>query len=107
MFLLLLLVANTAAPTAADVQAVEEARVFEPLIDQTRDGRAFVEFAPTAETRNAACAPISAEIYECRFEARVKDAFAQEFGAWVPRRARLTWHGDCWRQDNSDNGAAP
>lgn len=99
MTALLLLLANVAAPTAADVQAVEETRVLDPITDYTRDGRAYVEFAPTVETRNVTCTPVSAEMYECSFETRVKDALSLEFGAWAPRRAKLTWRDDCWRQD--------
>jgi hypothetical protein len=99
MSALLFLLANVAAPTGADIQAVEETRVLEPLTDYTQDGRAYVEFAPTVETRDVTCTPVSAEMYECSFETRVKDALSPEFGAWAPRRARLTWRDDCWRQD--------
>ena len=72
--------------------------MLQPLTDYTRDGRAYVEFAPKVETRNVACTAISAEVYECIFEARVKDAFAQEFGAWTARREQMTWRDGCWRQ---------
>lgn len=103
MLALLVLFAHLAPPTAADVQATEERRVLEPLTDYTPDGRAYVEFAPTVETRNAACTPVSTAAFECSFEARVRDAFAQEFGEWTPRRTRLVWQGDCWRQDKPNN----
>ena len=97
-----MLLASLGPPTAADVQATEERRVLEPLTDYTPDGRAYVEFAPTVETRNAACTPVSSAAFECRFETRVKDAFAQEFGEWTIRRTRLVWQADSWRQDESD-----
>ena len=99
MLLLAVLLAIFAAPTAADVQTAEEARILEPLTDYTRNGRAYVEFAPTVETRNVVCRLISTTTYECLFDARVKDALAQQFGTWTARREQLTWRDGCWRQD--------
>lgn len=100
MPLLFFLLATT-APTAVDVQEAEEARVFEPLIDWNAsvDGRGFVEFAPTIETRKATCAPASAGVFECSYESRIKEAFASDFGPWEARLELLTWHEkcDCWR----------
>ena len=99
MLPLLILLANLSSPTAADVQTAEKAWVLKPITDYTRDGRAYVEFAPTVETRNAACTLVSSGVFECTFESRVKDALAQDLGHWTSRRTRLIWKGGCWVQD--------
>jgi len=100
MILFAVLLATVSGPTAADVQTAEEARIIEPLTDYTRDGRAYVEFAPTVETRKVVCRPISNLTYECLFDARVKDALTQQFGTWTARREQLTWRDGCWRKDS-------
>src|SRR5262245_24443298 len=94
----LLLLADPASPTAADVQAVEVTRVLEPLTDYARDGRGYVERAPSIETRAATCAPISVNRFECTYEARLKDFFAQSFGPWEPRRERIEWRDGRWKR---------
>jgi hypothetical protein len=88
-----------AAPTSADVQSVEETRVLQPLLDYTPDGRAYVEFAPTVETRNVACTAVCQETYECSVEARVKNAFDHKFGAWTARLERMAWRDGHWHLD--------
>jgi hypothetical protein len=96
MTLLLALLA-IAAPSAADVQRAEEARVLEPLIDwnATVDGTGFVEFAPTVETRKAVCAATQTGAFHCSYEARRKDGLASDFGPWEARQELLTWRDKC------------
>jgi hypothetical protein len=85
-----------AAPRAADIEAVETTRILAPVTEYTRDGRAYVEFAPTIETRAAACTPSEGGAWLCTFETRVRDFFESEFGPWQPRRERLAWRKGCW-----------
>jgi len=98
---LLFLLFAAAVPTATDVQKAEEARIIEPLIDYgaAADGRGFVEFSPTVETRNATCAPTQIGGYECTYDARVKGGIANAFGPWEAKRERLIWRKECgcWR----------
>ena len=89
------------APGAAEVQSAEKARVLVSFTGYTRDGRAYVEFAPAIETRNPACTPVSSITYNCSYEVRTKDTFAHEFGAWLARRARLVRDGDGWRVEGA------
>jgi hypothetical protein len=98
LVLWLFLFADLTPPTAADVQAVEEARILEPLTDYSRDGRAYVERAPSIETRADSCAPIAANTFECTYETRLKDFLDPEFGPWEPRRERVEWRDGCWKR---------
>ncbi|HEU0098053.1 MAG TPA: hypothetical protein VFQ67_04685 [Allosphingosinicella sp.] len=97
MILLAALLLASAPPTAADVQAVEKARVLAPLTSYTRDGKAYVEFAPTVETRNPVCTSAADGAFDCAFESRTSDAFAPETARWEPRRERLVHQNGCWR----------
>ena len=96
MFFLAVLIA-VEVPTASDVQAVEEMRVHEGRADVTREGRRFVEFAPTVQTRNASCTAVSQRVYDCVYDARLKEAFASEFGPWQARREQLERRKRRWR----------
>lgn len=96
MFVLAVLIA-VEVPTASDVQAVEEMRVHEGRADVTREGRRFVEFAPTVQTRNASCTAVSQRVYDCVYDARLKEAFASEFGPWQARREQLERRNRRWR----------
>ncbi|HEX7948364.1 MAG TPA: hypothetical protein VF495_27105 [Phenylobacterium sp.] len=73
-------------PTAAEVQTLEMARVLDPLISSSREGRGYVEFAPTVETRDVACERTAdGPTFKCVYEARVRRFFAQDFGPWQLR----------------------
>jgi hypothetical protein len=87
-----------APPTAADVQRSEEMRILQPLASPTgRPGRLVVEFAPTVEVRNVACAPATGGRFDCAFESRRKEALGRAFGGWTPRRETLERvHGRWW-----------
>jgi hypothetical protein len=95
LFLAALIAAE--APTASDVQAVEQMRVHESRADVARDGRHFVEFAPTVQTRNASCMAVTQGVYECVYDARLKEVFASEFGPWQARREQLERWNRRWR----------
>ena len=92
---LLLALAAMPLPTASDVQDIEEARVLELLVDYDRQGRQFVEFAPTVQTREAACVAHE-DGAECTYESRVRDFFGTQFTPWEKRRERLVWRTKCW-----------
>lgn len=96
MFSMIVLAAATSAPSATDVYAVERDRILAPCVSETHDGRAFVEFAPTVETREVACSMTAMGIYRCLFEVRVKDYFANDFGPWETRNLLLTLADGCW-----------
>ena len=100
IFLSAMLVATV--PTAADVQAMEVSRVLEPLIDHSRAGRAYVEFAPTVETRNVSCVLLADKAADCTFETRVREFLAQDFGPWEVRTERFEWHQGRWHRRTSD-----
>jgi hypothetical protein len=87
---------SRSAPSAADVQEIEEARIFEPLISYTPRGQRYVEWAPTVETRSAACTKIASAEYICTYESRSKDVFEPEFAPWKVRRERVAWRNKCW-----------
>ena len=72
----------------------------EPHLGPTKDPRRFVaEFAPTIETRNVQCAPVgTSPAFECTFESRSRDFFAEDFAPWAVRKETLCrsrkgrWH---------------
>jgi hypothetical protein len=84
-------------PGARDIQAVETGRILAPQTDYTRDGRAYVEFAPTVETRGAVCTRVQGGAFECSFESRVRGFFDGEFGPWQKRREILVRRRGYWR----------
>ncbi|HEY0314117.1 MAG TPA: hypothetical protein VGC56_16710 [Allosphingosinicella sp.] len=94
---LLLLAGAASPPTAADVEAVEEARVIAPFVNETRTGRRYAEFAPEVETRNARCTEAPRGVYACTWDMRVKGYFDAAFGDWTHRAERLEFRGRCWR----------
>jgi hypothetical protein len=96
MLFFALWVASIGTPTSADVQAAEEVRVAEPRTSYSRDGRAYISFAPTVETRNAMCAPAATDVFECRYETRLREAFDKEFGPWEVRVQRLKLREGRW-----------
>lgn len=93
---LLVAVAAIAVPTPSDVQAFEESRVLEPFVSYDRKGRAFAEFPPVVETRAVTCTSGAEGDADCSYEARVRDAFASDFGPWETRRERLVRKKRCW-----------
>ncbi|WP_010544900.1 hypothetical protein [Sphingomonas elodea] len=97
MFWLALLFAAD-APTASDVHALEEMRVFESRVDVAKDGKRFVEFSPTVETRNLTCSSLSKHVYECGYEARIKELFDRDFGQWEARREKIERRQGGWRR---------
>ena len=94
---LALLALLIAAPTPTEVRAAEDYRVIQPLISYAKDGRGFVEFAPDVETRDEVCEPTRRRnTFHCTYDARVRRAFAREFGPWeardeLVRRNRYGW----------------
>ncbi len=84
------------APGAADVQEIEEARIFEPLISHTSKGQRYVEWAPTVETRSAACSEVASAEYICTYESRSRNVFETDFAPWRVRRERVVWRNKCW-----------
>ncbi len=91
------LIATIAAPQPGDVDKIELTRVTAPYISYARDGRAFVEFAPTVETRNVTCKPVENGVFECIYEARVKDFFTADFTSWLPKRERIELRDNRWQ----------
>jgi hypothetical protein len=94
MFLVLAMLA--ALPSSADVLAAERSRVYEPHVDYTSDGRRYVEFAPTVETRKATCVAVAEDAADCTYEARARDMFEREFSPWEKRQMRLLRRQNCW-----------
>ena len=99
MLFIVTVAASVVAPSSADVEAAERDRVLTPYVDHTIDGQAYVEFAPTVETRNVECAQKSGHGFECSFETRLKDFFDNDFGPWTARRVLLRWDHKfkCWK----------
>jgi hypothetical protein len=91
------LVAAIAGPLPSDIQEIEVTRAIAPYVSHTRDGRAFVEFGPTVETRNVSCSIQSENIFDCAYEVRIKDYFASDFAAWLPKRERIAFRDNCWQ----------
>jgi hypothetical protein len=93
----MLLIAAIAAPQPSDIHAIEVTRATAPYVSHARDGRAFVEFGPTVETRNVSCNLQGEGIFDCAYEARIKDFFVSDFGAWLPKRERIAFRDNCWQ----------
>ena len=91
------LIAAIAAPQPSDIHAIEVTRAIAPYVSHTRDGRAFVEFGPTVETRNVNCSIQDENIFDCAYEVRIKDFFASDFASWLPKRERMTFRDNCWQ----------
>lgn len=88
------------------VQTVETSRVLDPLVSVTRDGRRYVEFAPSVETRNVVCTPVAgARAFDCTFESRERDFLQIDVTEWAPRRERLIYRNRCWQFAPLEAGA--
>jgi hypothetical protein len=95
------LILAASAPSASDVQAVELTRALEPYRDRTRDGRAYVEFAPTVETRNVRCSSVNKTTFDCEYDARAKGFLDAEFASWEPKRERIVRRNRSWKIDSN------
>jgi hypothetical protein len=96
MHLLSILLA-TIAPNAADIQATEEARIIQPLIQWMPSGKGIVEWAPDVETRNVSCTPAKRDIYDCTYESRVREPLENDFGPWSARHEWVGKRRNLWR----------
>jgi len=95
--LVMFLIAAIVVPQPSDIHAIELTRATAPYVSHTRDGRAFVEFGPTVETRNVSCSLEGEDIFDCTYEARTKDFLASDFAAWLPKRERIAFRDNCWQ----------
>lgn len=86
-----------AAPSSADIQALEVTRVTGPYVDAARDRRPYAEFAPSVETRDVHCEATAAANFDCRYDVRTKEFFDNAFGSWEPVTVRLQWKDGRWR----------
>jgi len=87
-----------APPVAADIHALEVTRLMAANISYTRDGRAYVEHAPTIETRNVHCVAAGVAVFDCDYEVRTKDFLAADFSPWSPRHEQVIWRDKCWQR---------
>ncbi|KTE17381.1 hypothetical protein [Sphingopyxis sp. H115] len=91
------LIAAIVAPQPSDIHAIEVTRATATYVSHARDGRAFVEFGPTVETRNVSCNLQGKDVFDCTYEARIRDFFAPDFAAWLPKRERIAFRDNCWQ----------
>ena len=95
--LALFILSAIASPAAADIHALEVTRVMIPDVSHARDGRAYVEFAPTIETRNVHCVLVDAAVFDCDYELRTKNFFTADFSSWAPKHERVIWRDKRWQ----------
>lgn len=88
---------STQPPTDAKIASLESMRVLEPFVETAVNGQRYVEFAPSAETRNIACVP-DGTTFASAYESRTRGYFDKVWEPWKTRTMIVTWNSriGCW-----------